>query len=190
MVKRPGSWTTNDYASVTSFDTTGCKAQLAIPSASAFSVGDSVLVIQMKGANFDSTNTSAFGSFINLNGAGNYEIAAIYSITSNTIMLNGKLVKKYFSGGYLQLIRIPTYVNANITGSLTCQPWNGQTGGVLILSVQNNLAFNANIDVSGRGFRGGIISGNPDGNCGGGSPSHYMRKSGGPGVDPRRRSKG
>ncbi len=163
----------NDYARVSAFDTTGCKARLEVTSAAAFSVGDSVLLIQMKGVNFDSTNTAAFGSIVNLNGAGNYEIAAITSITSNTIMLNGKLSKTYSTRGYLQLVRIPVYVNANITASLTCQPWNGQTGGVLIFSVQNNLTMNADIDVTGRGFRGGIISNNPDGFCGTNSQDYY-----------------
>ncbi|MES2680667.1 MAG: gliding motility-associated C-terminal domain-containing protein [Bacteroidota bacterium] len=163
----------NDYVRVSAFDTTGCKAKLEVTSASAFSVGDSVLLIQMKGANFDSSNTSAFGNIVNLNGAGNYEIGAISSITSNTIMLNGKLLKTYLKRGYLQLVRIPVYTNATITASLTCQPWNGQTGGVLIFSVQNNLQFNADIDVSGRGFRGGTVSLNPDGFCGIGSPDFY-----------------
>lgn len=163
----------NTYVHVSDFDTAGCKTRLVVTTTTGFSVGDSVLVIQMKGANFDSTNTSAFGNIINLSGAGNYEIAAITAITSNTIMLNGKLLKSYSLSGRIQLVSIPNYTNANITSSLTCLPWNGLTGGVLIFSVQNNLQFNADIDVTGKGFRGGAISGNPDGSCGSGSPNYY-----------------
>ena len=156
----------NTYVPVADFDTTGCRTRVVVTSTVGFSVGDSVLMIQMKGADFDSTNTAGFGAINSLNGAGNYEIAGIASITSNSIMLNGKLLKAYDLKGRIQLIRFPSYLNANVTSSLTCQPWNGQTGGVLIFNVQNNLQLNANIDVKGQGFRGGTISNNPDGSCG------------------------
>ena len=163
----------NTYAPVLGFDTTGCKARVVVTSTVGFSVGDSVLVIQMKGAGFDSTNTSNFGAVNNLNGAGNYEIAAISSITSNSIMLNGKLVRRYDLSGRVQLVSIPLYLNADVTSPLTCLPWNGSSGGVLIFNVQNSLILSDNIDVSGKGFRGGTISLNPDGSCGTGSSDFY-----------------
>jgi hypothetical protein len=75
--------------------------------------------------------------------------------------------------GKVQLVKIPEYVNANVTGVLSCQPWNGTTGGVLVFRVQNNLQLNADIDVSGMGFRGGNISTNPDGGCGGTSAAYH-----------------
>src|SRR5690606_33399071 len=124
---------------------------------------DSVLVIQMQGADFDSTNTSSFGTVISLNGAGSYEIAKITAITGNTITLNGKLLNAYNILGNIQLVRIPYYSNAVVTSTLTCPPWNGSTGGVLILSVQNTLTISAPIEVIGKGFRRGTISNNPDG---------------------------
>jgi hypothetical protein len=165
--------TINIYTPVNIIDTTSCPANLTVEATSGFSVGDNVLIIQMKGAKFDTSNTSSFGSVINLNYAGNNEIAKISSISGNNVRLNGKLANKYSVAGKVQLIRIPNYINANVTGTLTCQAWNGKTGGVLILNVQNSLQLNANIDVSGKGFRGGIISKNPDGSCGNGSSLYH-----------------
>jgi hypothetical protein len=127
----------------------------------------------MKGAQFDTSNTVSFGNIINLNGAGSYEIAKITAIAGNQITLNGALSNNYDINGKVQMILVPYYLNANINGMLTCQPWNGTTGGVLIFEVQSNLVFNADIDVSGNGFRGGNISTNPDGACGSGSPAYH-----------------
>ncbi|MES2679719.1 MAG: T9SS type B sorting domain-containing protein [Bacteroidota bacterium] len=169
------SGTINIYTPVILIDTTSCLDKVTVALATGFAVGDSVLIIQMKGAAIDSSNSSAFGSITSngLLGAGKYEIAAITAINGNIFTLNGNLVNQYYISGFVQLVRIPSYINAAITGSLSCQPWNGSTGGVLILSVQNNLTFNGVIDTRGRGFRGGLISMNPDGGCGGGSPNYY-----------------
>ena len=43
------------------------------------------------------------------------------------------------------------------TSTLTCLPWDGNKGGVLVLNVQDTVTLNANIDVSGKGFKGGQI---------------------------------
>lgn len=159
----------NIYTPVTLIDTTLCPPKVTVTNSSGFLVGDKVLIIQMKGAEFDTSNTASFGNLINLKGAGNYEIAKINSISGNNIILNGKLTNQYNLNGSVQLVRIPTYVDANVTSLLTCQPWNGKTGGVLIFNVQNNLQLFSDIDASGKGFRGGTISKNPDGGCGFGS---------------------
>src|ERR1700754_825749 len=44
---------------------------------------------------------------------------------------------------------------------LTCKPWDGRIGGVMIL-IADSLTLNADIDVSGKGFRGGIAQDVPD----------------------------
>lgn len=163
----------NAYTPVTAINNSICPTVVSVGSATAFAVGDKVLIIQMKGARFDTANVSTFGSVINLNGAGSYEIATIKSISGNQVQLNGALSNYYDVTGKVQMVSVPFYLNANITSMLTCQAWNGATGGVLIFEAQSNLAFNADIDVSGTGFRGGSISTNPDGACGTGSPGYH-----------------
>lgn len=163
----------NAYSPVVAIDTVPCLNKVAVTTGSNFAVGDTVLIIQMKGANFDSTNSSTFGSVVNINRAGNYEIARVTAISTNTITLNGKLVNYYDVSGFVQLVRARNYINANVSSLLTCSPWNGQIGGVLVFNVVNTLSLGNDIDVTGKGFRPGIISNNPDGGCGAGSPGYY-----------------
>lgn len=49
---------------------------------------------------------------------------------------------------------MPEYADANVTTTLTSAEWNGSTGGILVLQA-DLLTLNANLDVSGKGFRGG-----------------------------------
>jgi hypothetical protein len=163
----------NSYAPVTAINTSNCPNVLTVGNTTGFAVGNKILIIQMKGAKFDTANVSTFGNIINLNGAGSYEMAKITSIVGNQVTLNGALSNSYDVNGKVQMVLVPFYMNANINGLLTCQPWNGTTGGVLIFEVQSNLFFNADIDVSGTGFRGGNISNNPDGSCGSGSYAYH-----------------
>lgn len=145
----------NDYTPVLALNP--CNNTLTVEDATAYKVGDTVLLIQMKGAVIDSTNTAAFGSITNYKNAGNYEFNYVKSKTGNNIELKNTLTRQYdVPVGKVQLIRVPYYTNLSTTSTLTCLPWNGNKGGVLVFNVQNALTLNADMDVSGRGFSGGI----------------------------------
>ncbi|MGZ4054414.1 MAG: hypothetical protein ACXVPM_05900, partial [Bacteroidia bacterium] len=62
----------------------GCSNATVISTA-GFAVGDRALIIQMKGAVIDSSNTSSFGNILNYSACGNYEFTTITSITGSTI---------------------------------------------------------------------------------------------------------
>jgi len=148
----------NDYTPVISFDP--CKNIINVGNGSAFNVGDTVLTIQMKGAVIDSTNTSSFGTITNYKNAGNYEFNYVKSKNGNSIELLNKMTRQYdLPNGKVQLIRVPYFQNYSVpdTIALSCLPWNGSVGGVLVFNVQNTLTLNGNIDVSGRGFSGGRV---------------------------------
>lgn len=156
----------NTYAVVVNIDTSyACGTRLTVDTSSYFSSGDSVLIIQMKGADVSLYNDISCGTIYNYQSSGNYEIASVQSISGNDITLNETLQRTYNPNGKVQLIRIPVYNNATITNTLSCMPWNGMKGGVLIFFVNNTLTFNDQIDITGKGFRGGTISNNPNGNC-------------------------
>lgn len=164
----------NNYAAVTAISTNACQTIISLNSATGFNIGDSVMIIQMKGASIDSiSTTSVFGNVLNMQSAGRYEIFTIAAITGNQITFNGSFINTYSMNGKVQLVRIPVYNNAIVTGLLTCSPWDGQTGGVLAFFVNNTLTLNNDIDVTGKGFRGGDISNNPDGSCGGTSSAFF-----------------
>jgi gliding motility-associated-like protein len=53
----------------------------------------------------------------------------------------------------------------------------------MVLEVSGTLTLNANIDVSGKGFRGGTLCTNPDGGCGTGYSNYYYAVSSGFGAE-------
>ena len=48
-------------------------------------------------------------------------------------------------------------------GSITAPSWNGITGGIVAVSVSGTCTLNGDIDVSGKGFRGGVRDNNTSG---------------------------
>ena len=140
----------NDYTPVTAIISCG----VSVGSATAFSVGDTVLLIQMKGASIDTSNSTNFGTLTSYNDAGNYEFNVIQSIIGNTITFVYNILRTYTPSDVVQLIRVPIYNSATITGTLTCQTFDGSTGGVLVFIDNGTTTFNADINLDDKGFRG------------------------------------
>ncbi len=152
----------NQYTPVTSIS---CN-QIEVLDASFLSVGDRVLIIQMKGADINTSNSAAFGTITDYHNCGRYEFATVSSISGNSVSFQYQLLHAYEVTGYVQLIRVPQYTNVTVTGALTAQNWNGSTGGVLVMEVSGTLTLNASISLNGKGFMGSFSSLNPDGGCG------------------------
>lgn len=146
----------NVYTPVTSAVT--CNGTLDVENSVGFGAGDTVVIMQMKGATIDNSNSPAFGTILDYGGAGTYEFGVIASITGNTITLRNRLLNAYDPAGLVQLIRVPHYSNASIDGELTAPAWDGRVGGVLVIDVADTLRLNADIVASGLGFRGGSVS--------------------------------
>ncbi|GJM34193.1 MAG: hypothetical protein DHS20C18_31940 [Saprospiraceae bacterium] len=163
----------NDYTVVISLLEDECQPTVAVFDVAAFQTGDRVLLIQMKGASIDSTDAASFGTVLDYGSAGNWEFSQVADISGNNVVLAKPLLRTYDVAGRLQLIRVPLYTNAVVTAPLTAQDWDGETGGVLAFWVENTLNLQANIDLTGKGFRGGTISNNPDGGCGNNPSAYY-----------------
>ncbi len=153
----------NHYAAVTAIDY--CQNSATVSSIADFNPGMTVLLIQMKGATINTTNTTAFGDITALGNAGRFEKATIASLSGNTVFFQNALVNTYHTGGSVQLVEVPVYENATVAGTLNAAPWNGQTGGILALEVSGTLTMQADLDVSGKGFRGGIAEITTTNNC-------------------------
>ncbi len=146
----------NDYTPVTGLDI--CKNILTVEDAAAYNPGDTVLLIQMKGAEINTTNTASFGSITDYRGAGNYEINYVKAKTGNDIELKNVITRSYnIPDGKVQLVRVPYYKSPAFTEVLTCKPWDGSSGGILVLNASDTIHLNANIDVTGKGFSGGRV---------------------------------
>ncbi len=146
----------NQYVTVT--DVVPCDSLVRVGNPISFVPGDRVLLIQMKGARILSANDPSYGTIDDIAGAGAAEMLTIKSIDGEVIEFTTRMVHRYDPAGQVQLVRVPVYENAVVDGVLTAKPWNGATGGVLAIEVTSNLYLRRDIDVSGLGFGGGIVS--------------------------------
>jgi hypothetical protein len=122
--------------------------------------GDLLMIIQVQGAQIDTTNTEQFGKILNYNGVGNYELAVVASVSGNTITLCAGLTHTYSTNGTsrAQVVRVPRLNTLFIGGgsTITGKPWNGTSGGVVAFEVIGNSTVNGTISASEIGFKGGV----------------------------------
>ena len=156
----------NKYAAALAFDI--CTNSITVDDVTGFGPGDTVLVIQMKGALPDTSNTAAFGTILDYKNAGNYEFNFISQRAGNVLTLQNKLVRSYdIPDGVVQLVRIPKYKSGYFSGGLTCDSWDGVKGGIIAVHSTMSLRSVEDIYVTGRGFRGaaGYNAVNSTGSC-------------------------
>ena len=157
------SGTINAYAEVTHIDY--CNSSLSVDDAAVFSPGDRVLLIQMQGAILQSSNNASFGSILDIQSAGWCEWNSVRAVNQQIIVLENAILNTYQPGLGLQLVRVPRLSSATVTQGLTASAWNGVKGGVLALEVEQQLTLQANIQVNGKGFRGGSAGAISANNC-------------------------
>lgn len=75
-------------------------SRITVEDGSSFNQGDTVLMIQMKGAVIDSSNSASFGTIIDYKNTGNYEINYIKSRSGNVIELKNKIIRSYSIPGW------------------------------------------------------------------------------------------
>lgn len=126
-----------------------------------FAAGDTIMLIQMKGVRILVQESGSFGTFeYNYGLPGQHEFLIVESVNdaSNTIKFRTNIIHTLFSPlADMQIVKVPSYNFAQVTAPLTCQPWDSitKTGGVLAAIVGRTLSLQADIDVTGKGFRGG-----------------------------------
>src|SRR5437762_417787 len=139
--------------------------------------GDLLLIIQMQGAQINSTNTTGYGDGVSGGASNGYlsngEMLAgtmEYIVATNNVSLSGGTltllngtVHTYKNSAFgadgqyrYQIIRVGVYFNLILGAPIAAPSWNGSTGGVIAISITNNLNFNGqSVTASGKGFRGG-----------------------------------
>jgi gliding motility-associated-like protein len=145
----------NNYTPVLGF--LPCENKITVEDAGRFNPGDTVLLIQMKGAVIDSADAAGFGNITDYKSAGNYEFNYVKSKTGNIIELQNLITRTYeVPAGKVQLVRVPYYQNISFAAILTCLPWDGSKGGVLVFNVKDTVTLTEDVDVTGKGFNGGV----------------------------------
>ena len=167
-VQNPGT-VLNQYAVLAADAAAGATAidvtdvtQLDSPLLGPLAPEDLLLVIQMRGATIDATDTDTFGAVTDLGGAGLHEFIAVAAIVGNTIHVDssgGGLRNSYSAAGRVQVVRVPQLASLIVDpgASITAPAWDGQRGGIVAVHVATSLALDGTIDVSGLGFRGGAV---------------------------------
>ncbi len=125
--------------------------------------GELILIIQMQGATIDQIDGSSYGSVSSYGNAGKREFLQVASVpNSTTINLSTALAKSYTASGQVQIVRVPRYQTFVIQSgaSVTCPAWDGATGGIVSIEANQTTAINGTIEVSGKGFRGGVVEQN------------------------------
>lgn len=145
----------NNYAAVANINLN----VVTVNNTAGFNVGDKVMVIKMKGASINQTNTPAYGDTTSMGEAGEYIFSNIIALTPTEMTLS-PFCNIFQNTQFTQVVSVPIYPNPNVNALLTCQPWDGSTGGVLIFETPGTLTLNANIDISHNGYRGGDLWGN------------------------------
>jgi hypothetical protein len=129
----------------------------------AIASGDLLLIIQMQGGQINSTNTNSYGDGVSggssagylSNGdlyAGNMEYAVATNavpLAGGTLSLLNPTTKNYRNADFgtdgqyrFQVIRVGVYYDLTLGATITAPAWNGTSGGVVVISVTNNLNFN------------------------------------------------
>ena len=128
-----------------------------------FAVGDTVLLMQMKGVRIKGNELPETDYGI---GEAMYGLPGKYEFLTISF-LDGVFKKVVFMADIvnttmdvnssIQLVKVPSYNYAIVDGTLTCQPWDStkKTGGILAAIIGRTLSLKANIDVTGKGLKGG-----------------------------------
>ncbi len=122
--------------------------KVRVSSTAGFTAGNEVIIITMVDA-----NTSG-------NLVGQYEFMTIASISGDTLLFTQAHSNTYNASASIkhQVIRVPHFGNVIVTngGVLTCNSWNGSTGGVICFRSNNNVNINNGgvITAAGKGYRG------------------------------------
>lgn len=158
----------NGYSAIESIES---QNTVKVTDTSPFQTGDTVLLIQMKGLGVD-IDPGNYGIQQDINTAGNYEFLLIDNIVDDIISFSRNMINQYEAFETVQLVKVRGYESARVTSTLEAEQWDGKKGGVIVLIVTDTLFLEANIDVSGKGFRGGEPVDLLDENCADSNPAY------------------
>ena len=119
---------------------------LTVSSATGFAPGDEVLIITM----MDASSAGAL--------TGQMETHIVQGVSGSALALADALTHTFVQTSAVrhQAIRLPHWSDVTVSGTLTCHPWDGSTGGVLAFRASGTVAKTGTgrIDASSTGYRG------------------------------------
>lgn len=142
------------------------KACLRVADATGLNMNSMVMVVQMKGAAINTSNSSSFGDTTALNGAGNYEAGTICYIIGDSVFLFHQLLNSYDVSAKVQIVQFAEYYSANVIDTVKAASWDSATGkgGVIAIYTEQTLTLNAPVYADSSGYTGGVYNGS-SGTC-------------------------
>lgn len=137
------------------------KACIRVTNVGSLNVNTNVMIVQMKGAAINTSNTSSFGTVTDYKEVGNYEIGTICYIIGDSVFLFHNLLNTYDPlAGKVQLVQFAEYYSANVVDTVKAIPWNNTTGtgGVIAIYCEEDLTLAKPIFADASGYRGGQYS--------------------------------
>jgi uncharacterized repeat protein (TIGR01451 family)/fimbrial isopeptide formation D2 family protein len=141
-------------------------------SSTQIAAGDMLLIIQMQDADISYSNSSSYGDgsgsgsgYTALNQTGVYEYAkAAGAVSGGSVSITTGLANSYryraasATNGQstFQVIRVPQYSTATVSGTVSALNWNGSVGGIVAMDADSTLTITGTITANGAGFRGGF----------------------------------
>ncbi len=150
----------NEYYAVSSLvnytDSLKCDAGEDL---SSLNPGDKVVIIQMKGSRFDTSDVAWIteeGHDTTYRATGRFEFMAVKSVDNLTkkIVFTANFKRKYDDKEVVQVVKIYETETLVVNNPVTALSWDGKKGGVVAIVATSKLELNADIDASGKGFRG------------------------------------
>lgn len=170
----------NGYNTLVNRTPGNCGDTIIVASLPTYNVGDLLMFYNPAGATYDTSFSASFGDSISLNNSGRYAFAYVSQVSATLLMVLDRSIGNAFGNGTM-VIRVPEYNFAEVTGTLTAPAFANGQGGILALSA-NKLRLTADIDLSEKGFEGGIDGRNMGVSCG---SSAYRYPSGNNGGAPK-----
>jgi hypothetical protein len=107
----------------------------------SFQTGDRVIIIQMEGDD-----------------VGHYDIAELTNVSGNTLTFPGSSpnvdLSSYDWDGVIQVVYVPRWDDLSLSGTITCNGYDGHTGGIIMFCVDGEFRVNSSgvVDASGKGY--------------------------------------
>jgi hypothetical protein len=151
----------NRYSALTNSTSQGDN-NLSVADVTGFAAGDLVMLLQTTGLVPSPPSGDGTGGPVDLSTdpVGLYEFARVSNVdTANRTLEIAQILVNSFPAGVTQVILVPEYTDLTINSgvTVTAQPWNGLTGGVIIFFATGAVNNNGFIDASNQGFRGGVF---------------------------------
>jgi hypothetical protein len=120
----------------------GSSGSTTLTCGGTFTAGDIILIHQTRGT-----------------GVGNWELNQVVSDNGATLTLKYALSNTYTDSGdsQAQVIEVKEYAGGTISGTLTCNAWDGDKGGILPILCSGKLTISGTVHANAKGFRGGPV---------------------------------